>query len=186
MSASERLSLAPSGDLDGRYTVTRASEAAVPTLVALYEEAAAWLTARGLRQWVPGTYTSDEMVAGMRAGYEMYLIRRADEPVGKLTLQWDDPEMWGEQPPDAGYIHGLCVTRAVAGAGLGEALLDWAGERVAAQGRTWLRLDCMKRNPALRAYYERQGFTFRGEGGGGWSALYERPATPAGAGGSRP
>lgn len=180
MSAVERLRLAVPGDPESRYTVTRATEADVPTLVALYEEAAAWLTARGLRQWVPGTYTAEEMVANMRAGHEMYLVWRADEPVGKLTLQWDDPEMWGEQAPDAGYVHGLCVTRAVARVGLGAALLDWAGAHVAAQGRSWLRLDCMKRNPALRAYYERQGFTFRGESGSGWSALYERPASTGG------
>lgn len=176
MSVSERLPLAVPGDSNGCYALTRATEADVSTLVTLYEEAAAWLTARGLRQWVPGTYSAEEMVAGMRAGHEMYLVRRGDEPVGKLTLQWDDPESWGEQPPDAGYVHGLCVTRAVAGVGLGAALLDWAGAHVAAEGRTWLRLDCMKRNPELRAYYERQGFTFRGEGGSGWSALYERPA----------
>lgn len=181
MSASEHRLLAVPRDPDGRYTLTRATEADVPMLVALYEEAAAWLTARGLRQWVPGTYTAEEMVAGMRAGHEMYLVWRGDEPVGKLTLIWDDPESWGEQPPDAGYVHGLCVTRAVAGAGLGAALLDWAGAHVAAQGRPWLRLDCMKRNPELRAYYERQGFTFRGEGGSGWSALYQRPASIGGA-----
>lgn len=33
-----------------------------------------------------------------------------------------------------------------------------ADETVRAQGREWLRLDCVSGNAALRAYYERAGF----------------------------
>ena len=160
--------------------LTRATEADAATLVALYDEAGGWLLARGLRQWPPGWYTAEMALASIRAGHEVYLARRDSEPVGKLTLQWDDVEMWGEQPPDAGYVHGLCVSRAVAGLGLGAALLDWAGARIAACGRQWLRLDCMAANPALRAYYERLGFVYRGEAEEGWAALYERRAWEAG------
>jgi protein-tyrosine phosphatase len=163
-------------DPNTRYHLARATEADAATLVALYDEASAWLLARGLRQWPPGWFTAAMALDDMRAGHEVYLARRADEPVGKLTLQWDDAEMWGEQPPDAGYVHGLCVRRAVAGMGLGAALLEWAGQRVVAQGRRWLRLDCMAANPALRAYYERLGFTYRGEAEAGWAARYERQA----------
>ena len=168
--------LAVSADPGGRYRLRRATEADAATLVALYDEASAWLTARGLRQWPPGWYTREMALADLRAGREVYLLLRAEEPVGKLTLQWSDPEMWGERPPDAGYVHGLSVRRAVAGLGLGAALLDWAGAQTRANGRRWLRLDCMAANPDLRAYYERLGFTYRGEAEEGWAALYERPA----------
>ncbi|HEX5570321.1 MAG TPA: GNAT family N-acetyltransferase [Ktedonobacterales bacterium] len=163
----------PKGEV---VTITRATEADAATLVALYDEASAWLMARGLRQWPPGWWTEAVAVREMRAGHELYLAWRAGQPVGKLTLQWDDPETWGEQPPDAGYIHGLCVSRTAAELGLGAALLDWAGQRVRTRGRRWLRLDCMAANPRLRAYYERLGFVYRGIGDGGWAALYERPA----------
>lgn len=168
--------LAVPADPAGRYRLRRATEADAATLVALHDEAAAWLMARGLRQWPPGAYTQATALAALRAGHEVYLLLRAGEPVGKLTLQWDDPEMWGERPPDAGYVHGLCVSRAVAGLELGAALLGWAGARARANGRRWLRLDCMAANPDLRAYYERLGFTYRGEAEEGWAALYERPA----------
>jgi len=47
--------------------------------------------------------------------------------------------------------------------GLGERLLDWAEAQVAAAGRELLRLDCMRDNPVLKAYYERLGFEPRGE-----------------------
>jgi protein-tyrosine phosphatase len=166
------------GGSDGEVvTITRATEVDVAALVALYDEASAWLMARGSRQWPPGWWTPAVVVKELRAGHEMYLARREDgEPVGKLTLQWDDAAVWGEQPPDAGYVHGLCVSRAIAGRGLGAALLDWAGQRVRASGRGLLRLDCMAANPVLRAWYERLGFTYRGIGDEGWAALYERPA----------
>ncbi len=160
----------------GEVRLARATEADAATLVALYDEAGSWLLARGLRQWPPGWYTTEMALASIRAEHEVYLVRRAGEPVGKFTLQWDDVEMWGEQPPDAGYVHGLCVSRAAAGLGLGVALLDWAGARTAARGRRWLRLDCMAANHGLRAYYERQGFVYRGEAEEGWAALYERQA----------
>ena len=164
------------GSAGEAVTITRATEADVDALVALYDEAAAWLMARGSRQWPPGWWTPKVVAKEMRAGHELYLARRGDAPVGKLTLQWDDTEVWGEQPPDAGYVHGLCVSRAVAGRGLGAALLDWAAQRVRANGRCLLRLDCMAANPALRAYYEGLGFACRGIGDEGWAALYERPA----------
>jgi protein-tyrosine phosphatase len=168
------LSLVVPGDPAGRYRLARATEADAATLVALYDEASAWLMARGLRQWPPGMLSVAHERANIQAGHEVYLVWRDAEPAGMLTLQWDDPEMWGEQPSDAGYVHGLCVRRASAGLGVGAALLGWAEQRVAAAERDWLRLDCMARNPALRAYYERLGFTYRGEAEAGWAALYER------------
>lgn len=170
------LPLVVPGEPNARYSLTRATEADAETLAALHEEAARWLWERGIRQWRPGEYTATHALAAIREGHEVYLARRAGAPVGTFILQWDDPEMWGERPPDAGYVHGLSVRRAVAGLGLGAALLDWAAQRVAASGRHWLRLDCMAANPALRAYYERRGFTYRGEAEEGWAALYERPA----------
>lgn len=163
----------PGGEV---VTLTRATEADVAALVSLYDEASAWLMARGSRQWPPGWWTPAVVVKELRAGHEMYLARRDGEPVGKLTLQWDDTEVWGEQPPDAAYIHGLCVSRVVAGRELGVALLGWASQRARANGRSLLRLDCMAANPRLRAYYEGLGFVYRGIGDEGWAALYERPA----------
>jgi GNAT superfamily N-acetyltransferase len=72
--------------------------------------------------------------------------------------------------------------------GLGRHLLAWAETAAAQAGLTWLRLDCMAENPALRTYYERAGFKHvRDVVGRGWAAsLYEkrvsadrcRPASP--------
>lgn len=75
------------------------------------------------------------------------------------AVGWQDPLVWGEQPPDAGYVHGLLVDRSCAGRGLGRALIGWASRRTLAAGRSILRLDCVATNPWLRGYYADLGFT---------------------------
>jgi GNAT superfamily N-acetyltransferase len=66
--------------------------------------------------------------------------------------------VWGPQPPEAGYVHGLVVHDDHVGAGLGRDLLRWAADRVRGAGRTLLRLDCGDGNAGLRRYYTGQGF----------------------------
>jgi ribosomal protein S18 acetylase RimI-like enzyme len=147
------------------YTIERLGEADVEGLAAfvtIHEEAAAWLWERGIRQWRPGEFTAQALYRILECGGEVYLARRDGAAAGGFTLQWEDAEAWGQQPPNAGYLHALCVRRADAGTGLGAALLDYAGQRVAEAGRAWLRLDCWAGNDALRAYYEGLGFQPRG------------------------
>jgi len=155
--------------------IVRATVVDASTIMALHEEAARWLMARGIRQWLPGDLTMESLVAQIGRG-EAYLARISGEPAGTFTLRWADPRIWGEQPDDAGYVHGLAVRRALAGRGLGRVLLASAGQMAAATGKTYLRLDCMAENPALRAYYEAAGFTYRGDvRGKTWSASrYEK------------
>ena len=161
------------------YTITRVDateEASLAAFVAIHEEAAAWLWARGIMQWQPGEYTLEILRREVAEGHEVYVARRDGAVAGGFTLQWDDLENWKEQPPVAGYLHALCVRRAAAGQGLGALMLDYAGQRVADYGRPWLRLDCWKGNDTLRAYYEGLGFSYQGIGDHGWAALYQRPA----------
>ena|SRR5579862_207457 len=159
------------------FTIERATLADLATVIDLYEDAARWLVSRGITQWRPGDYTQGRARRNIEQD-EVYLARLAGKPIGKLTLMWADPEVWGEQPPDAGYVHGLAVRRSAAGQGLGALLLDQAAQRVAEVGRAYLRLDCMASNKPLRAYYEKLGFAHRGSiyyYHGQWgSSLYER------------
>lgn len=163
------------------YAVARVDAADLEGLaafVAIHEEAAAWLWERGIRQWRPGEFTRESLARMLAAGGEVYLARAATGvPAGGFTLQWEDEEVWERQPPIAGYVHALCVRRADAGQSLGAALLDIAGQRVAAAGRPLLRLDCWKGNTALRAYYESLGFSYQGIGDSGVASLYQRPAS---------
>ena len=126
-------------------------------LVRLRDAAARWLLDRGIEQWGPGELGVSVVEAQVRAG-EWHVVRTDHGIVAALRLLRDDPFVWGDQPPVAGYVHGLVADR-VHGRGLGAALLDWAGEQVRRQGRPLLRLDCQEHNERLRAYYRREGFT---------------------------
>lgn len=162
-------------------TLLEADENDLAVFVFLHELAATWLWERGIKQWRPGEFTVDSLKKLLASGGEVYLGWTGGVPVGGFTLQWEDTETWGERPPDAGYLHSLCILREFAGLGIGASLLDDAGQRVAEAGRKWLRLDCWAGNDVLRAYYERQGFTLRAiaKEDDYQIALYERAATMA-------
>jgi GNAT superfamily N-acetyltransferase len=130
----------------------------------------------GFDQW-PVPFPAEELAERAERG-ELYVAEIDDEPVATLTLLWDDPSLWGERPPDAAYIHKLAVRRSFAGRGIGRDLVDWVEREAAAAGRDYLRLDCVRDDPGIRAYYEELGFEHRGDFDdprGFTVALYERP-----------
>jgi ribosomal protein S18 acetylase RimI-like enzyme len=143
-------------------------------------EVADWLSARGNPQWKH--WHSDYGLKLLRERLEndeVYLATREAEPVATLTIQWSDPMVWGEKGEDglAGYIHAIAITRAVGGLRVGERLLEWAVERIAARGKRYARLDCMAGNEILCRYYQVRGFTPLGTAAllGNWtSRLFER------------
>ena len=79
-------------------------------------------------------------------------------PIGCLSLQWEDPEFWGEQPPVAGYVHRFAVDRDYAGRRVGEQLLAEVERRVLEVGRDRVRLDTRAASRRLVRYYEDSGF----------------------------
>ena len=135
-----------------------AGAADVTELVQLREQAEAWLAARGVRQWLPGEVTRDDVVRQVEAGEWHVLRGTGAHLVGGLRLLWSDPAIWGHEDCFATYVHGLMVDRAHSGRGLGEAMLAWAEAQGRARGAVLFRLDCCESNGVLRAYYARQGF----------------------------
>ena len=162
----------------GELAVARATLADVDAVVALDESAAAWVRSLGFDPGEPPIPLRD-IVARRVARGEAYIARLGATLVGTLAVQWEDRALWGEADiGDALYVHGLMVSRAHIGMGIGRALLEWAGRAAAHAGKTLVRLDCRADNPALRAYYEHAGFTYRGDVRllNYWGSRYERPA----------
>ena len=139
--------------------VEPARPAELDAVVDVLSEAAAWLRSRGIEQW-PSPYPADWVAPSIERG-ETYLVRQNGAVAGTITLRWEDPAFWGEEPPVAGYAHGIAVRREFAG--LGPELLACADEQVREAGRGLLRLDCRTDNAELRGYYERHGFRHRGD-----------------------
>ncbi len=114
-------------------------------------EAAYWLQGRGIGQWRPESIRRELVWQRVMDG-ATWLASVGDEVVGTISLHWEDPLLWGQQPSNAGYVHGLAVRRAWAGRAIGAQMLAWAAETARAAGKSYLRLDCAADNQALKAY----------------------------------
>ncbi|WP_406117265.1 GNAT family N-acetyltransferase [Streptomyces anulatus] len=135
-----------------------ADDTDLATLVRLRDDAARWMLARGITdQWQPGQLDEEHFRRSMATG-EVWLAETGDRVAGAWELWWEDEDAWGPQPPVAGYVHRLMVDRGNAGPGAGSLLLRAAERRVAATGRTLVRLDCLSGNTRLNAYYLDAGY----------------------------
>ena len=138
--------------------VRSATDADLTSLVRLRDDAARWMLAHGVTgQWRPGELDEGHFRRVMADG-EVWLAEAGGNVVGAWELWWDDEDAWGPQPPVAGYVHRLMVDRAAAAPGTGLLLLRAAERRVAAVGRTRVRLDCLAGNARLNAYYRDAGY----------------------------
>lgn len=145
----------------GTLNIVRAALADYNAVMAILREAADWISARGNPPWNHWYMDAGERILRDRIEHhEVYLVHRDGVPVGTVTIQWSDPEVWGEHGLDdrAGYIHGIAITRSVGGMRVGERLLQWAVETIAAQGRQFARLDTIASNAILCRYYQQRGF----------------------------
>jgi GNAT superfamily N-acetyltransferase len=157
--------------------VRPAAQAEAETVARLIDDATLWVTELGFPQW-PLPFPREEVAAAIDRN-EVYVAEVDGVPVATVTILLDDPVYWGVRPPDALYVHKLAVRRDHAGRGIGAALVEWAAARAGDSGRSFVRLDCLRNDPGIRAYYERLGFEhcgdFDDEARGLLLSLYERP-----------
>jgi GNAT superfamily N-acetyltransferase len=156
--------------------LVRAQGADLDKVLEILEEASQWLSSKGLEtQWLPGPAFRQTIKDSIDRG-EVYVVKDVKKTVGTITLQWSDKKFWGDIPPDAGYIHKLAITRSHAGQRLGLRMLEWAETKVRAEGKRYLRLDCLASNKTIREYYEKAGYVHvRDVLVPGWKAsLYEK------------
>jgi GNAT superfamily N-acetyltransferase len=152
----------------------------VSAVATLLDEATVWVGERGYEQW-PLPFPREELSGAIERG-EVYVAEVGGDVVATVTLLWDDELHWGARPADAAYVHKLAVSRACAGQRIGRAIVEWADRTAAANGRSFLRLDCMRSNPGIRSYYEQLGFEhLRDEVVDGRDlSFYERPVQARG------
>ncbi|MEU2949316.1 GNAT family N-acetyltransferase [Nocardiopsis alba] len=162
----------------------RAGPDDVPTLIELRVAAAEWLRSIGSDQWHDTARAIADIEAGVASG-TTWVVDRGGRIDATLTLGGPDLDFWNEEDDlaDALYLYKFMVRAAERGGGLGDAFLEWACARTAAQGRHRLRLDCWRTNHALHRYYRERGFrhlrTVRCPGRGS-GALFQRPVLSKG------
>ncbi|MFI7061093.1 GNAT family N-acetyltransferase [Kribbella sp. NPDC050124] len=157
-----------------KLTLQPAAPDELVDVLAVLDEAAAWLRESGIEQW-PDSFKPAWVEPAIEDG-ETWLARIDGEVAGTITLDWDDP-LWEDVDGMAGYVHRMAVRRSASG--LGAALLDWAAATSTALGCAYLRLDCVGSNSRLRSYYEARGFQHHGDvrigGPMVWVSRYQLP-----------
>jgi GNAT superfamily N-acetyltransferase len=143
-------------------TIREGGPADAAAVLALFDEAVAWLVARGQTgQW--GTKPFSEIDARVAAVTEwaasggLRIATIDGEPVGALVLG-ARPEWVSPAPEPERYITALVSSRAHAGRQIGSELVHRAIKETRTAGRRLLRVDCWAGAPGLVAWYERQGF----------------------------
>jgi GNAT superfamily N-acetyltransferase len=127
----------------------------------LFDEAVAWLVARGQTgQW--GTEPFSRFPARVRRAEEWassggLYVAQDEQPLGIIVLG-SHPE-WVE-PPDRPerYVDALVTSRERQGKDIGGALIRHAIAETRRAGIDLLRVDCWAGAPGLVAWYEAQGF----------------------------
>ena len=143
-----------------KVTFRQAQPSDAAVVEAMLTEAAQWVDALGEVMWDTGELASDRIAAETAAG--QFFVALVDGRVaGAIRFQLEDTLFWPDLPNDnSAFIHRLVVRRRYKGQGVSTALLAWAVEHARELGKTYLRLDCDKSRPKLRALYEGFGFRF--------------------------
>jgi GNAT superfamily N-acetyltransferase len=135
-------------------------------LLSLFDEAVAWMVARGQTgQWGDRPFSErPETRARVREFAEhpgLWLAERDGEPIGALIVGVHPPHV---EPIDRSelYIELLISSRRRAGNGIGARLVRLADDIAVERGVDVLRVDCWAGAPTLVAWYEAQGFVRSG------------------------
>ncbi len=125
-------------------------------------EAANWLDQKGETLWREQHLNIEDITAQVKNSL-FWLVKADGETAGCVRFQNEDQEYWDDVPhEDSAFIHRVAVRRKFSGGGISKAIIDWAKEKAAREGKTFLRLDCAKREKLCRVY-ESHGFEFHSE-----------------------
>jgi GNAT superfamily N-acetyltransferase len=142
-----------------------ATEGDTPKVVALYDDAVAWLAGRGRSdQWGTTPFSARPDVVALiraRAGSgSMWLAHAGERLLGAIVLDRQAPQyICYAEDVSAIYISGFITSRAPDARSLGQVLLRHARATADRAGIEQLRLDCYAGGDGgLVAYYEAVGF----------------------------
>jgi ribosomal protein S18 acetylase RimI-like enzyme len=142
--------------------IRRGDEDDTDWLLSLFDEAVAWMVARGQRgQWGSEPFSSSPrriaQVGGLIDSGGLRVAARHGEPVAALVVGIAPLYV---PPPDRPelYVNLLISSRRHAGSGIGSALVRHAVEEARERDACQLRVDCWAGAPSLVRWYRDQGF----------------------------
>ena len=131
-------------------------------LLGFFDEAIAWLTARGQAgQWGYEPFSTQprqvQRVQELTTGGGLRIAELDGRPAGALAVGETPPYAPPASEPEL-YVILLLTSRRLVGHGIGDALVARAVEEARSAGRRSLRVDCWAGAPRLVRWYEDQGF----------------------------
>jgi len=146
----------------GSLRIRPGDETDAPIVVTIFNEAVAWLVARGQTgQWGAAPFSERpgirERVRGFMIGGGLHIAERDGAPVGVLVVGPAPAYVPPASVPDL-YIILLLSSRRLAGHGIGHALVTRAVELGYERNAEILRVDCWAHAPGLVRWYEKEGF----------------------------
>lgn len=159
------------------YKVSVATSRESDQIICLLKDVAKWLKEQKVDQWgfLAGGGEDEEIKQAINKG-ETFIVNRDGEAVATFTLcqqqSWWDQHTWGKLSDEAIYLHRLAVRPSEIGSGLGKIVLQWLETDLKDQGKSTLRLDCVRDNFKLNNFYLSNGFNKVGETDG--HSLYQK------------
>jgi len=149
------------------FSIRKASESDLPTVMKLLEEVKLHLTGIGIHQW-DENYPTGEDVETDIGNQSLYLCLLDERIIGFFVLDSQAiPEYltgnWQHTELPYFVLHRLCISPGFQGQGLGTKAVLAAESILREQGIAVLRLDAFSKNPAALRLYEKLGYTRAGE-----------------------
>ena len=141
-----------------KYTIVEATKQSLDSFIVLLEQVGAWLWAKGIKQWAPGTFRNNRkrLVHFVENGC-LILAYQNQNLAGGCILSDTNPG-WPATTDEAMYLNSLVVARFAAGKDLGTQIINRCTEVAHRRGKSVIRLDCWEGNTFLKAYYQQEGF----------------------------
>jgi GNAT superfamily N-acetyltransferase len=135
-------------------------------LLTLFDEAVAWLVARGQTgQWGADPFSARldmrERVNAIATSGGLWIAEHGDEPVGALALGTAPSYAPAADRPEV-YVDLVLASRRFSGMGVGRSLVDLAVRVGRERGAEQLRVDCWADAEGLVRWYEEVGFVRSG------------------------
>jgi ribosomal protein S18 acetylase RimI-like enzyme len=150
--------------MQGQLIVRTGGSADTAAVLGLFDRAVEWLVARGRTgQWGSRPFSTDrrriEEADGWAVSGGLRIAEIGGVVAGAIVLGAAPPYVPAVHEPEL-YLQAFVTDRALAGRGVGRALLDRAAAEAMARGTPLLRIDCWAGGDgALVRYYQRAGFT---------------------------
>jgi GNAT superfamily N-acetyltransferase len=128
----------------------------VDEILRLRQQVAAWLASRDIDLW-QSPLPPDRLTSWIEK--DDVLVHRLDgRIIGTAAILDRDPDLWGDDPTPAAYVHLLMVDRSYAGQNFGGRILEQVEEIARTRGAHYLRIDAGTDLQRLQTWYHARGY----------------------------